>query len=1194
MFRLIVFRRAACGAVLAAAVLLAGAPARAQSGAGSGVSGRVLDREQGTPVSQAVVTVTSVGSGRSRADTTDAEGRYAVPVPDGGGPFSVRAERLGYRPLTVSISPQEAAAGAVIRDLRLSAAAVQLAPVSLELSGPERERLTRRAPGANEQITHSWSAGTVPLTPGDLAGLAALQGGVHAGEGGVSFFGQDPSQTRTTLDGASFGATSVPQEALASVSLGSTYDVSRGEFSGGVITARTLGGTNRPGAAVRARATPSPLQWELGAPGARGPAPGVHVDAGAGGALVYNRFFWFTAFSASRFAAPFVSLDNASPAALRRLGVDADSALRFAALVRDRGLGGDAPDRTGSTSASGLLRLDYDFTPRHSLMLRLDGRRLDLEGLGTDALGTAASGEAARERAGGVLAQLTSRVGHVENELRLHWARERRGAEPDLRGPAGRVRISAPQDGIGGSAVLRFGGSPFERELDGRRVEVANHATLSAGPAHQVQAGVVLAEERVATETAANAYGTFLFNSLDDFRQDRPSLFTRALGTGERDATTRFAALYLGDTWTGARLRVTAGARLERRAYGSGAEGAAWMDTAFGARAGRVPSHWSISPRLGWGYQKSGWYLIGGVGHFQGALPLSPLASVLGERGGADQAVLSCVGDAAPVPLWELYAEDPDAAPTACADGAAAFAARTSPVTLFAPGFAAPGAWRGSVGGHFPLPRRLRLNFDASLTRGDSQPMATDVNLAAAPLFALAQEGGRPVYASATAIDPSTGGVAADGTRPYPTLGGVRVISGRGSSTVAQVTVDVGYPFPISPRFSASGSYTFTRARDQVGTLPAFGGSVPLAADASPLGRGTSDLERRHDLRMRLTWRPWGWVTVGVLGRLTSGAPFTPRVDGDVNGDGARNDAAFVFDPGAAADPALAAGMAGLLAAAPSGVRACLRGQMGRVARRNSCRGPWSSALDLRADLQVGRGEGQRRLRVSVTTRNALSLVDRLVHGRDGARGWGAAGFVDPVLLRVRGFDPAAGAFRYEVNPGFGTRTAALYGASRPFSITIEGRVPIGADPAYQPLERLLNQTAGPARSREQLRAELASRIPNLAAQVASVDSAAGLGLGAGQRARLLDAAGAFGGRVAPLADSIASLMSDVENGRRRDTPAAWREIDALTRRVHQAIDEDLQVIRQVLTPAQWEKLPAAIREPARQVVPPRGFTSPR
>jgi hypothetical protein len=618
------------------------------------------------------------------------------------------------------------------------------------------------------------------------------------------------------------------------------------------------------------------------------------------------------------------------------------------------------------------------------------------------------------------------------------------------------------------------------------------------------------------------------------------------------------------------------------------------MDSAFGTRPGRAPSDWGISPRLGWSYQKSNWYLIGGVGHFRGTLPLPELASALGETGGADQAILSCVGDAAPAPLWEHYAADPGAAPSACADGAPVFAARTSPVTLFDSDFAAPHTWRGSLGGHFPLPRRFLLNFDASHTHGESQPIATDANLADAPLLLLGREGGRPVYAPAAAIDSATGGVAADAGRPVPGVGSVRVIGGRGSSAVSQATVDVGFPHGRTGGFYMTGSYTFTRARDQVGSLPAFGWSAPLAEVAPGLGRSTSDLERRHDLRMYLSYRPAAWVTIGVLGRLTSGAPFTPRVDGDVNGDGARNDAAFVFDPAATADPELAAGMASLLGAAPGSVRECLRGQMGRVARRNSCRGPWSSGLDLRADMQVGRGALERRLRISITTTNALSLVDRLVNGREGARGWGETLRVDPVLLRVRGFDPAAGAFRYEVNPAFASRTAALRGSSRPFALTVEGRIAVGADPAFQPLDRLINETAGPARTREQLRAELASRIPNLAAQVVSVDSAAGLALDAGQRARLLEGARAFGERIAPVADSIATTMSDVENGRRRDTRATWREINALTRRVHQALDEELASIRQVLTPAQWERLPAAIREPSRQLVPPRGFASPR
>ena len=105
---------AAPAVTLMLAILLCSAPALAQPGGGR-VSGRVVDREQGAPIPQAVVRVTSAESGDSRADTTDASGRYAIPLPGGTGPFVVRAERLGYRPLTVSITTEEAAGGVVIR-----------------------------------------------------------------------------------------------------------------------------------------------------------------------------------------------------------------------------------------------------------------------------------------------------------------------------------------------------------------------------------------------------------------------------------------------------------------------------------------------------------------------------------------------------------------------------------------------------------------------------------------------------------------------------------------------------------------------------------------------------------------------------------------------------------------------------------------------------------------------------------------------------------------------------------------------------------------------------------------------------------------------------------------------------------------------------------------------------------------------
>jgi hypothetical protein len=45
------------------------------------------------------------------------------------------------------------------------------------------------------------------------------------------------------------------------------------------------------------------------------------------------------------------------------------------------------------------------------------------------------------------------------------------------------------------------------------------------------------------------------------------------------------------------------------------------------------------------------------------------------------------------------------------------------------------------------------------------------------------------------------------------------------------------------------------------------------------------------------------WFSVAATRRAASGAPFTPVVDGDINGDGLWNDRAFVFSPATATPP---------------------------------------------------------------------------------------------------------------------------------------------------------------------------------------------------------------------------------------------------------------------------------------------------
>src|SRR5260370_42091164 len=77
-------------------------------------------------------------------------------------------------------------------------------------------------------------------------------------------------------------------------------------------------------------------------------------------------------------------------------------------------------------------------------------------------------------------------------------------------------------------------------------------------------------------------------------------------------------------------------------------------------------------------------------------------------------------------------------------------------------------------------------------------------------------------------------------------------------------------------------------------------------------------------------------LEVSAIGNFLSGAPFTPIVGSDINGDGEKNDRAFIFNPALTADTAIANGMHALPAAAPAPVRGGLRGQLGRYGAPNS------------------------------------------------------------------------------------------------------------------------------------------------------------------------------------------------------------------------------------------------------------------
>jgi hypothetical protein len=175
-------------------------------------------------------------------------------------------------------------------------------------------------------------------------------------------------------------------------------------------------------------------------------------------------------------------------------------------------------------------------------------------------------------------------------------------------------------------------------------------------------------------------------------------------------------------------------------------------------------------------------------------------------------------------------------------------------------------------------------------------------------------------------------------------------------------------------------------------------------------------------------------------------------VAGDINGDGSNNDRAFIYNPASTADPTLAAAMQNLLGSAPSSVRDCLRKQLGTIAGRNSCEGPWTTSLDLRISLVSQAVKLPDRATISLGISNPLTGIDALVHGSNNLHGWGAPSSTDPTLLFVRGFDPTTQAYKYDVNPRFGASRQASALNLAPMRLTLDVRLDVGPERERQDL----------------------------------------------------------------------------------------------------------------------------------------------
>lgn len=1185
----LVLLRAAC---LAALLLSSAArPAVAQIGTTTEIIvGRVTGPDS-LPIVGARVEVTSIATGAVRRTTTRGDGRFSLLFRDGGAQYRLTVTAIGRSPASLVVARRP-------DDDRL-VAEVRLNPVTNTLSAVQvRGRAARpgsppaSSAGGTEAIVGQGFLQRFPVLAGDLTAVVQIMPGVVGIAGGdstpasFSVGGQPANQNNITADGASFLFGSLPQNAVRGVRLvTNAYDPARGQFTGGQVATTTQGGTARLQGNLTGNLV-TPGQQILTAPAGTflQRSSSQLLSGGIGGPLVRDRAYWFASLEVDRRAEPLASLLDADARALPNLGLNPDTLSRFLALADARGLAGRAgvPSDRETRALSSLVRLDWDVASAHALTVRGDWRRTDLDAtrFGGFALPTVAG--RSRAEGGGLLASLASNLGSFVNEFRAYAAGDRTQLDASRGGPLGVVTVtSALPDGRAGQAQLQLGANPsFPRVVRNGLTEVSNELSWLAGTAHRVKLGVLVNATRVAVEGQGNQAGTFLFNSLDDFAADRPALFARTLGGTDQRAGATTAAAWLADAWrVSPSLQVVYGARLETTQLAGAPAVNPAVAQAFGLETGRFPRDWRVTPRVGFTWLLGNMAGIpsltikGGAGLFRGTVPAGLVAAAANGNGlGSAQQALLCIGDAVPAPDWSGFTADPSRTPTQCLPGTPVSDNGRPTIIAFAPRFGAPEVWRASLG----LTRQIRLRWaiasEVALAYGTRGVGAIDRNLGPAA-FAVPGEIGRPVFAPAATIAPGTGATNGFAGRPVAAFGPVLELGTGAQSRSAQVTLTVA-----GPSFRGGGtsiSYTYARVVDRSNGF-GLGAFLPnTAGNPNAFEWGTSDLERRHQVvAQQITSFPRGFELT-LIGRVLSGTPYTPMVNGDVNGDGQRNDRAFV--PTTVGGSALASGMAELLATTDPRAARCLRTHLGQVAGRNACLTPWLPQLDVQLNWKPPVRRLDDRLTLSLVATNTLALADRIVHGA-AIRGWGQPQVPDRTLLTVTGFDAATSTYRYELNRRFGTPTGQRNPFAVPFQAAIRVQYALGTDQNRANLRQLTGAGSRDSSSLTAVKGRVLKQVPFLVDSLLKKADSLELALTDAQRTALAAEGARYRTVIDPPVVAIAALLA--ANDGRPDLGAIAPKLQEQNLVLVRLIQQSLANVKGVLTAEQWAKVPDKIRFP--------------
>ena len=1073
---------------LTLALFVSGAAASASAQESDIIRGKVTGPD-GLPLENVKVTAMSMSTNQSISRNTAKDGRFTIIFPNGGGDFIVSYAVIGFQPAQKQVKREQDEA-ILIADQALGKNPTMLNAIRVTAQRQQVDRNdAQRTGGGVGSGDRGIDLSQVGIgSQGDLAAMAASLPGVtyipgaDGGAAGFSILGLGADQNLTTLNGLNFAGSELPRDAVTTGRVSSNpFSPTQGGFSGGQLSLRTSPGTNFVTQTVRFTAEPSTLQFTDQAGQQLGTQYNNATASGAWrGPIAMDKAYFSTSLQGSRRMQDLQTLLNTDAFALQSVGISADSAVRLGRLLDSLGIPSSLnsiPSSKINDAFSGIAQVDWTPSAGHNFTFTANGslRRSEAAGL-TSTRQVPTNGGETQNWNSALQARHSSYFGGgFLDETSMAVQLSRNKADPYLYLPDANIRVmSTFADGSPGSVqTLVVGGNPTY-PTDSRTLtwQTTNSISwISMDNRHRWMATQDLRINRTQTDNSRNRLGTYTFNSLADFAAGKPASFTRLLSPRIRTGNDLGLAFALSDTYRPTtRLQIQYGPRIDVLRFNVQPTFNQDVEAKFGIRNDRVPTGVFISPRLGFSYgygtnsqiagfqgaQRGSRYQIsGGFGKFQN-IPNSSLISTAVDNTGLASAIrsLNCVGSAVPVVDWLTYFNDPSQIPETCANGSTGTVfANTSPnVSLFAKGYTPQASYRGALSwGGSVLKNSYRLNVSGTASLNRNQQGTIDLNFdnSATNFFTLTNEDARPVYVVPSSIVQATGSIGSKASRTDTSYSRVTSYVSDLRSVSQQLQLSVS-PILFNVSYRWSLSYVLQSVRDQQRGFSSNTAGDPLTKE---WGRASGD--SRHAIQGNFNYTFKNAVTFSTNARLSSGTPFSPIVQGDINGDGQSNDRAFIFDPATVTDPTTKAELETVFANSPQ--KQCLQRQIATVAGRNSCQAPWFFNIQ---NMQISFVSTALKLPQRATVRlglsNILTGVDMLAHGSNNVHGWGQQPNLDPTLLYVRGFDAATNTFKYAVNPRFGDTRLSNAGIRNPFMLSLDVSYDIGPERERQQLNLTL------------------------------------------------------------------------------------------------------------------------------------------